>query len=49
MIYNNFKLKAIVGDINWTDNTVTDIKIMLVTSDYTPDIDAHVYKSYVTN
>lgn len=46
LIYNGFKKKIQDGSINLSSDT---IKIMLVTSSYSPDIDAHVFKDAVTN
>ena len=46
-IYNEFKKK--IGSINWDDNSTTDIRIMLVTSSYSLDIDTHLDVSDITN
>ena len=46
LIYNSFKADVSNGLIDLTDDT---IKILLVTSSYTPDIDAHTRRSDVTN
>jgi hypothetical protein len=46
--FNSFK-SDINGNIDWDDNTTTTIKVMLVTSTYTPDIDLHEFISDVTN
>jgi len=47
VIYNSFKTN--IGTIDWSDNSNTTIKVMLVTSDYAPDIDTHAFASDVTN
>jgi hypothetical protein len=44
--FGNALLKALNKEINWSSDT---IKVMLCTSAYTPDQDAHIYKSSVTN
>ena len=46
VIYNDFKKNIMNGNIDLDTNT---IKVMLVTSSYTPDQDAHEFKSSVTN
>jgi len=45
-VYGQCLAKALNKEINWSSDT---IKVMLCTSSYTPDQDAHVYKSSVTN
>ena len=45
-VYNHFKKELANGTFNFTDNT---FKIMLVTSSYTPDIDADKVYEDVTN
>ena len=45
VIYNSYK--ANIESIGWA--TTDKIKVMLVTSDYTPDVDNHKYKSDVTH
>lgn len=45
-VYGNMLLKAFNKEIDWTAD---DIKIMLCTSSYTPDQDAHDYKDDITN
>jgi hypothetical protein len=45
-IYNSFKRDIQNGSI---DLDTDDIKVMLVTSTYTPDIDAHTKRSDITN
>lgn len=45
-IYNGFKKKIADGSIDLDTDT---IKVMLVTSVYTPNIATHVFKSDVTN
>jgi hypothetical protein len=45
-MYGNCLLKALNKEIDWDTDT---IKVMLCTSTYTPDQDAHIYKSSVTN
>ena len=47
-VFNSFKGKM-DGSFAWGDNATTVIKAMLVTVDYTPNIDTHVFKSDVTN
>ena len=47
VIYNAFK--ANLHTIDWSDNAGTDIKVMLVTSAYTYDIDLHEFIDDVTN
>jgi len=47
VIYNSFK--GALSSVNWGDNSTTTIKVMLVTSDYAPDIDTHEFISDVTN
>jgi hypothetical protein len=44
--YGNALLKALNKEIDWDTDT---IKVMLCTSAYVPDQDAHIYKSSVTN
>jgi hypothetical protein len=46
MIYNSFKKRLADGSINLSSDT---IKVMLTTSAYTPDQDAHEFVSSVTN
>ncbi len=46
VIYNSFKRDIMKGSIDLDTDT---IKIMLVTSSYTPDQDAHTKRSDVTN
>lgn len=46
VIYNGFKAKIMDGSIDLDTDT---IKVALVTSTYTPDQDAHVFFSSVTN
>lgn len=48
VIYNNFK-KEINESVDWDDNSTTDIKVMLVTSSYVPNIDTHLTVDQVTN
>jgi len=45
VIYNSYKKN--IETVGW--ETATAIKVMLVTSSYTPDIDNHINKSDVTN
>ena len=45
-MYGNSLLKALNKEIDWLSDV---IKVMLCTSSYTPDQDAHIYKSSVTN
>jgi hypothetical protein len=45
-MYGNCLLKALNKEINWSSDT---IKVMLCTNAYTPDQDAHIYKSSITN
>lgn len=44
--YGNVVLKAFNKEVSWLSDTV---KVMLCTSTYVPDQDAHIYKSSVTN
>jgi hypothetical protein len=44
--FGNALLKALSKEVAFTTDTV---KVMLCTSSYTPDQDAHIYKSSVTN
>ena len=44
--YGQAKVNMAKGDIDWDTDT---IKVMLTTSSYTPDQDAHDYKADVTN
>ena len=44
--YRNVFAKAFNAEIDFNSDS---IKVMLCTSSYTPDLDAHVYKSSVTN
>ena len=44
--YNSFKKALMDGALDLANNT---IKVMLVTSSYTPDADAHEFKDDVTN
>lgn len=46
-VYNTFKAK--IGTIDWSDNVGEDIRVMLVTSTYVPDIDTHEFIDDVTN
>jgi hypothetical protein len=46
VIFNNAKKLLGDGTINWPANT---IRVALVTTAYTPDIDAHLYVSSITN
>ena len=46
LVYNYFKARNIAGSVDLDTDT---IKAMLVTSAYTPDKDAHHYRSSVTN
>ena len=47
VIYNSFKKAIGDGTIDWTTDT---IKVALVTSTYTPDIDAHTnFTTHITN
>lgn len=46
IIFNSFKKNIMNGNINLAVDT---IKVMLVTSSYVPDQDAHEFKSSVTN
>jgi len=46
VIYNNAKKLIGDGTINWTTGTY---RIALVGTTYTPDVDAHIYLSSVTN
>lgn len=46
VIYNSFKRDIANGSIDLDTDT---LKIMLVTSSYTPDIDAHTKRSDITN
>lgn len=45
-IYNSFKRDIMNGAIDLDTDT---IKVMLVTSTYTPDVDAHTKRSDITN
>jgi hypothetical protein len=45
-IYNSFKGKIMDGSIDLDTDT---IKVVLVTSDYSPDIDTHTQYSHITN
>lgn len=45
-MYGSFIQKAFNKEVNWLTDTV---KVMLTTSSYTPDQDAHAYKSSITN
>lgn len=44
--YGNLPMQALQKKVDWLNDTV---KVMLCTSTYTPDQDAHVFKSSVTN
>jgi len=46
VIYNSFKKKIMDGSIDLDTNT---IKVVLVTSSYTPNIDTHTQYSHITN
>ena len=46
VIYNDFKKNIMNGTIDLDTNT---IRVMLVTSSYTPDQDTHEFKDSVTN
>ena len=45
-MYGNALLKALNKEVDWDTDT---INVMLCTSSYTPDQDANIYKSSVTN
>jgi hypothetical protein len=45
-MFGQAMLKALAKQIDWANDT---IKVMLTTSSYTPDQDAHINKSSVTN
>lgn len=45
-MYGNALLKALNKEVDWDSDT---IKVMLCTSSYTPNQDAHAYKSSVNN
>jgi len=47
-IYNSFKGKVLSGEIDLEDAGDT-IKVVLVTSSYSPDIDTHTQYSHITN
>ena len=49
LIYNSFKANIGDGTVDWDDNSGTTIKVMLVTSAYAVDIDAHTVKSDILN
>lgn len=44
-IFNSFKGQLIAGAINWEDGATTDIRVMLLDSNYSPDIDNEEWKS----
>jgi len=46
-IFNNFKKE--ICKINWEDNSNITIKVMLMDSSYTPDIDLHLNKADIDN
>lgn len=46
VVYNSFKADIMDGSIDLDTDT---IKVVLVTSSYTPDIDAHTQYSHITN
>ena len=46
VIYNSFKGKIMDGSIDLDTDT---IKVVLVTSSYTPNIDTHTQYSHITN
>lgn len=46
LIYNSYKTDILAGNI---DHDADTIKVMLVTSSYTPDADTHTFKDDVTN
>lgn len=46
VVYNSFKGKIMDGSIDLDTDT---IKVVLVTSSYTPDIDSHTQYSHITN
>ena len=46
LVYNSFKKDVADGSIDMVNDT---IKVMLVTSSYTPDIDAHTRRDDITN
>lgn len=46
VLYNSFKRDISNGSIDWDTDT---IKVMLVTSTYTPNIDTHTKRSDITN
>jgi hypothetical protein len=45
-LYNNAKEQFARGAVNWASD---DIRCLLTTSSYTPDIDSHDFVSSVTN
>lgn len=46
--YNSAKVALSTGEIDWADAGI-NIKVMLVTSTYTPNQDTHTVKNHVTN
>jgi hypothetical protein len=48
VIYNRFKQGVLAGDYD-LDNAAVDVKVALVTSTYTPDIDTHEDYADLTN
>lgn len=48
-VYNSFKKNIGEALVDWSDNSTTTIKIMLVTSGYAVDIDGDTVVSDITN
>jgi hypothetical protein len=48
VIYNRFKQGILAGDYD-LDNAAVEVKVALVTSSYTPDIDTHEDYADITN
>ena len=46
-MYNNYKKH--IGSINWSDNAGINIRVMLVDSNYSVDIDLHLTKADITD
>lgn len=45
-VYNSAKVALALGQIDWEND---DIRVLLVTSSYTPDIDSHAFVDDITN
>jgi len=45
LLYNRGKKALVAGEVDWDDNSTTVVRVLLTTSNYTPDPD----QNYVSN